>query len=96
MPDNHHVLELIRNFSSISLKELDAFSLMNRVDTKYVFSSSRIPVILDEISKDFVTLDIDSERIFSYHTTYLDTPDWLFFSQHVKGRSERNKVRFRK
>jgi hypothetical protein len=96
MLEDHHILEFLRSFSPISLTELDSFCLMNRVDTKYVFTSSRIPGILEKINKDFMTLEIDSERVFSYQTTYLDTPDWLFFRQHVKGRSERHKVRFRK
>jgi hypothetical protein len=91
-----NISELLNTFSPISLTDLDAYSLMNRVDTKYVFSSYRIPGILEEMDKDFRTLEIDSARVFTYHTTYLDTPDWLFFRQHIKGRSERNKVRVRK
>ena len=96
MLDDQNILKFLRNFSPISLDELDSYGLMNRVDTKYVFSSGKIPQILKDLGGNYKALEIESNRIFTYCTTYFDTPDWLFFRQHVTERGERNKVRFRK
>jgi len=40
-------------------------------------------------------LDIDLMRIFPYHTTYLDTSDFLFYTQQLRGKLNRHKVRYR-
>jgi hypothetical protein len=40
-------------------------------------------------------LEISGSKISSYETLYLDTPDYIFFNQHVTGRTGRVKVRYR-
>lgn len=92
----NHISGLLNHLPAISLSELEEYGLMNRVDTKYVFSSFKIPAILNELGGNYRVLDVDSHRVFPYHTTYLDTAEWLFFRQHITERGERNKVRFRK
>jgi hypothetical protein len=93
---DHYISEILSSFSTISLAELDTYMLMNRVDTKYVFSSDKLTGLLKDLQENYRVLEIDSERIFSYCTTYLDTPDWLFYRQHMTQRGVRNKIRFRK
>ncbi|MCE5348226.1 MAG: polyphosphate polymerase domain-containing protein [Bacteroidales bacterium] len=87
---------LLDSFAPICLEEMDNVRLMNRTDTKYVLSVKRLPEILNRMDGMYKALMINSNRIFSYATTYLDTSDFLFFNQHVTGKLERNKVRYRK
>jgi hypothetical protein len=90
------IKEALDSFNSISLKELDNVKLMNRVDTKYVLPLNKIPEFLTLLNGEYRVLEINDKRIFSYNTTYLDTDDYLFFNQHVTGKLERSKVRYRK
>jgi hypothetical protein len=82
-------------FNPIELSEMDNVGLMNRIDSKYVFSANRIPDLLLSLNGFYKILEINSKRSFSYITTYLDTSDFLFFKHHVTGKLERNKVRYR-
>jgi hypothetical protein len=86
---------LTDTFDPISLDDMDRVGFMNRIDTKYVFSATRIPDLLASLSRFYKVLEINNMRSLSYTTTYLDTSDYLFFRQHVIGKLERNKVRFR-
>jgi hypothetical protein len=69
---------------------------MNRVDTKYVFSVRKLSDLIDILNGNYKVLDINNTRAFPYHTTYMDTPDYLFYNQHVRGELERHKIRYRK
>jgi hypothetical protein len=86
---------LMSSGSPISLKEMDSVRLMSRFDTKYVFSSSRLPSFLKLITADYNILEISGERSFQYDTMYLDTSQYLFYKQHVTGKLSRHKVRYR-
>jgi len=87
--------EVLNSYKPISLSEMDGFELMNRIDTKYIFPSKRLPKLLSSISDHYRILEIKEIRDFPYSSTYLDTPNNLFFNQHVRGVSNRYKVRFR-
>jgi hypothetical protein len=90
------IKEVLNSFIAIGLGEMNDVRLMNRFDTKYVMSIRRIPDILTRMDGGYKMLEINNNRSFSYFTTYLDTNDYLFFNQHVTGKLERNKVRYRK
>jgi hypothetical protein len=87
--------KLVSSFVPIGLNEMDDVSLMNRVETKYVFSANRLPDLLNHLLNSYRILDINLIRIFPYHTTYLDTSDLLFYTQQLRGKLNRNKVRYR-
>ena len=87
--------KLLSSFVPIGLHEMDKVSLMNRVETKYVFSANKLPDLLSHLSNGYRILDIDLMRIFPYHTTYLDTSDFLFYKQQLRGKLNRHKVRYR-
>ena len=87
--------EVLADFDPISLTEMDEVGLMNRIDSKYVFSAGRIPELLLKLIGFYKVLEINNIRSFSYSTTYLDTADFIFFKHHVTGKLERNKVRYR-
>lgn len=88
----HNLLNLI---PGVGLDELDKVRLMDRIDTKYVFSFLILPDLLKMLKEDYRILEINGERIFTYNTIYFDTLDHRFYFEHVKGRSVRHKIRFR-
>ena len=90
------VKEILDLFYPIGLEEMDSVRFMNRIDTKYIFSARRLPELLKMMDGVYRVLEINGYRISSYSTTYFDTPDYQFFNQHVTGKSERYKVRYRK
>ena len=96
MAGTSQITENLYSFSPIFLEEMDNVRLMDRVDTKYILSVSKLPDIMYRMNGNYRVLDINKERFFRYDTTYLDSIDFMFFNQHVTGKLERNKVRFRK
>ena len=88
--------KIIETFHPISLKEMDSVQLLNRIDTKYVLSLDLLPHILKEIQPHYRTLDIESERIFSYNSLYFDTPTDYMYLAHHNGKLNRYKIRFRR
>jgi hypothetical protein len=86
---------VLSSFTPIQLNEMNGVMLMNRVESKYLFSVSKLPLLLDQLSDQYKMLEIGTIRTFPYHTTYLDTPDLLFYMQQVRGKLNRHKVRFR-
>ena len=86
---------VLNSFSPITLEEMDSVKLMNRFDTKYVFSSAKLPSFLKLLTGNYRILEISGERAFPYNTIYLDTSQYLFYNQHVTGKLSRHKVRYR-
>ncbi len=87
---------LLNGFNSYSLEESEKISLMNRIDIKYVVPEAWISDFLSEICGKYRILQIHDNRVFLYHTTYLDTNEFDFFKMHVTGRPVRYKVRYRR
>ena len=67
------ILESVKNFSPITLEEMDDVRLMNRTDTKYIFPTTALPDILNSASGLYRILSIDEKRIFE--TSIVFTPD---------------------
>jgi hypothetical protein len=86
---------ILNSFAPVSLEKMDNVRLMDRIDTKYILTASKVSDLLELMKEGYRVLEINGHSISSYNTTYLDTPDYLFFNQHVTGRIERSKVRFR-
>lgn len=89
----HSMLNLL---TPIGLNDMDGVKLMNRVETKYVFCADRLPELLNRLKESYKVLEINGIRIFPYCTTYLDTPDFLFYTLQVRGKLNRHKVRYRR
>jgi hypothetical protein len=87
-----HILD---TFNSVRLEDMDKVKLMDRVDTKYLVPANRVPDLLEMMHARYRVLEINDKRITPYITVYLDTPDYIFFNQHVTNRTGRIKVRFR-
>lgn len=88
--------ELLKEFTPISLSEMDDVKLMNRIDTKYVLSLSVLHDVLKTIVPQYFALEIDNQRVFPYKSLYYDTIDNHMYMAHHNGRLNRYKIRFRK
>lgn len=82
-------------FQTISLNQMDEVKLMDRIDTKYVFSIEKLEPLLWEIKEDYKILEVAGKVQSDYETLYFDTSDFRFFHDHQHGKGTRYKVRFR-
>lgn len=80
----------------IDLKDMDNAQLMNRVDTKYIFSLPQLPGFLEVLKNDYYILDVNGNRISRYESLYFDTQNFDLYLSHHRGKPSRFKIRFRK
>jgi hypothetical protein len=93
---NSDIESEISKLGSVSLDAISDVRLMNRIEIKYVFASSKLTGLVCLLNKHYQVLEISNMRILPYCTTYFDTPDYLFYNQHVRGEFDRHKIRYRK
>lgn len=94
--NNPGLIASLDSFRPISLEDIDSVRLMNRVETKYLLSVKKAEDLIKLLADKYLILEINRLRAFKYHTKYMDTSDYHFYNQHVRGEYERHKVRFRK
>lgn len=87
--------ELAGGFEPISLAEMDGVALLNRLDTKYVMTTSQLWDALASLQQDYWMLEVEGQRLNRYRTLYFDTPGFDLYTAHVNKRPERYKVRSR-
>ncbi len=90
------IISALDRLKPISLEDTDSVRLMNRIETKYLFSVKKLEDLLSLLESKYYVLEIDKSRAFRYQTTYMDTLNYHFYNQHVRGELERHKIRFRK
>ncbi len=86
---------ITQEFTPISLKQMDAVALLNRIDTKFVMTTSQLLSVLSKLPEAYWILSVHGQRLNHYFTLYFDTPDFELYRLHVNGRAERYKVRSR-
>ncbi|TLM99789.1 polyphosphate polymerase domain-containing protein, partial [bacterium] len=86
---------LAKGFSPISLEEMDAVALLNRVDTKFVLPTGQLLQGLAMLRADYSILSVDEQRLNHYRTLYFDTRDFALYNMHVNEHADRFKVRSR-
>jgi hypothetical protein len=87
--------DILQTFDPISLREMDNVALMERMDTKYVFTFGELPVFLGMIKNDYRVLDVNSNRISKYESLYFDTLNFSLYYAHHNGAVNRFKIRYR-
>lgn len=87
---------ILSSFRPISLEEMDSVRLMNRTDTKFVFSVSKLDSLMEEICAGYRILEINGNRAIHYETYYFDTKEYDLYRDHHNGKASRFKVRYRK
>jgi len=90
------IKDILANFDPIMLEEMDSVKLMDRTDTKFVFSFDQLPGILEAIRPYYRALEISGTRVSKYETLYYDTDDFNLYQRHHCGKMNRYKIRSRK
>ncbi|GAB5491921.1 MAG: polyphosphate polymerase domain-containing protein [Phototrophicaceae bacterium] len=91
----HNIEQALDRFTPIQLSEMAGVSLLNRIDTKYLFPLQMLLPILEQVQGQYRILDIDGIRLNQYHTVYYDEPEFTFYTQHHNQHADRYKVRAR-
>lgn len=92
---NNPLLDKAMLLPPISLEEMSGIKLMNRTDTKFVATLEQLNAFLIAVQGKYYVQQIKENRIASYHTTYLDTEDYVMYTMHHNGRAHREKIRVR-
>lgn len=90
------IAEILNAFEPISLSEMESVKLLNRIDTKFIVNSARLPHLLMELRNDYSALEIDGARNSHYKTLYFDTRDLALYTEHHNGKLNRYKIRLRR
>ncbi|MBN1597438.1 MAG: polyphosphate polymerase domain-containing protein [Bacteroidales bacterium] len=86
---------IMGNFNSVSLNDIDGLEFLNRCDTKFPFPLYKAPELFEALNGDYKILEIGSNKLFGYKTTYFDTDDFELFVKHQNGKFNRYKLRYR-
>jgi len=90
------MLKALNRLKPVRLAAMDCVRFMNRTDTKYVFSANKLSELIQNLQGRYKVLEINKLKTHFYSTTYFDTPEYLFYDQHLNGQLARHKVRIRK
>jgi len=88
-------LQILQQFEPISLKEMDNVKLMNRTDTKFLFTTNQFEIIMNEVMNHYRILEVQGKRLNRYKTLYYDTIDKHLYTEHHNGKLNRYKIRHR-
>jgi len=86
---------LLAELEPTTLAGLDAVSLLNRFDTKFLLPESELGEILPALAQDYLVLEVGGRRLHHYRTLYFDTAGFDLYRRHHAGRIVRRKVRSR-
>ncbi|PWJ45063.1 polyphosphate polymerase domain-containing protein [Sediminitomix flava] len=86
---------LINQYESISLEEIQAVKLMNRVDQKFLLTARQLTELLRLLSEDYYVMEIENKRLLQYQTHYFDTKEDAMYQNHQRGKLNRFKIRHR-
>jgi hypothetical protein len=92
---NIDIQSVLSKINPVGLDSLSRIRLMNRIEIKYVFSARKLIDLVALLGRHYNVLEIRKMKILPYSTTYLDTEDFLFYNQHVRGEFARHKIRYR-
>ena len=87
---------ILNKFIPVSLEEIDEVKLMNRIDRKYWFHSSKLVELLEQALPYYNILEINGQRLMDYRTIYFDTHENSMYLKHHNRKLNRHKVRQRK
>ncbi|MCR5744712.1 MAG: polyphosphate polymerase domain-containing protein [Bacteroidales bacterium] len=80
----------------ITLAEMEAIKLMNRIDSKYLTNEATlVKVLSDAAAAGYRALEAEGEKLSPYSSIYYDTDALRMFSDHHNRRLVRQKVRTR-
>lgn len=89
------LVALAQDFDPISLEQMAAVALLNRIDTKFVMTTAQLLTVLAALRQDYRMLMVNGQRLNHYRTLYFDAPHFDLYHLHVNGHADRYKVRTR-
>jgi hypothetical protein len=89
------IKSILTKFDPVSLQEIDEVKLMNRIDRKYWFHTSKLETILEHALPFYDILEINGKRLMEYETTYFDTEKDKMYLTHHNQKLNRYKIRKR-
>ncbi len=95
LPAPEALHEAVHGFDSLSLEEMDRVKMMDRFDRKFVFNVDQLPWFLQLAASSYKVLQINSERIFPYASTYFDSSGLSMYLNHHNQKRNRYKIRKR-
>lgn len=98
MPETAHISfdPVLASIAPITLGEMDAVKLLNRIDSKYLTDESTLLDILhDAAAAGYRVLTIEGLKRNRYNSIYYDTAGLRMFCDHHNRRLVRQKVRTR-
>jgi hypothetical protein len=88
--------DALNNYGTITLEEMKAVRLMNRIDTKYVTTAHVLDQLLEAAGAEYRVQVIDGCRNMPYYTLYFDTEQYAMYMAHLHGKKRRQKIRLRR
>lgn len=89
------MIELLKQYETITLDEMRDIRLMNRIDTKFVTTVPVLCQLLSLARDEYYVQQVDGEVIAPYYTLYYDTEDCAMYNRHEAGHLVRQKIRVR-
>ena len=89
------ILGIVKGMAPITLDEMSAVKLMNRIDTKYLVTETQLREILLRIREGYCAQEVEGNRLSPYNTVYYDTPELMMYLIHHDRHLVRDKVRVR-
>ena len=89
------VNDILNEMTPISLDEMSAVKLMNRVDIKYVADDLTVTKLFSLIKDEYYVQEIDGKRVAAYDSVYYDTVDNRMYIIHQDKKLKRDKLRVR-
>ena len=93
--NKYEMKEILNEFDPITLDEMRAIRLMNRIDTKFVTTVPMLRRLLELAKDQYYVQEQGGLRISPYYTLYFDTEDCKMYNRHEAGHLVRQKVRVR-
>lgn len=88
-------MDILSQMEPICLDDMKAVRLMNRVDQKYMASSSLLEELLSRIADGYYVQHIEGNPLAPYRTLYFDTDDLRMYTMHHNKKLNRQKLRVR-
>jgi hypothetical protein len=83
-------------FSVLDFSEIPSELLLsNRKDLKYLINKELVQYLFDRLKGEYYIQAKSGKTLSSYTSRYYDTEDFLFYSDHHRGKLNRQKVRTR-
>jgi hypothetical protein len=83
-------------FSVVDFSEIPSELLLtNRKDLKYIINKDLVQHIFERLKDEYILQVKSGKTLSSYTSRYYDTADFLFYSDHHRGKLNRQKIRTR-